>query len=97
MKNRQTNHHLAVNTSDIYCLHENKTNVLIAGSVLTSVFSPPPPTNVTVKYNNTLRQNSFGNFGSSTAAAPARPFWTLRVFVVTFGIERFCMIRDSPI
>ena len=43
MKNRQTNQHLEINISDIYCLHGNSAGMLLAGVVLTSVFETPPP------------------------------------------------------
>ena len=43
MKNRQTNHHLEINTSDIYCLREDWAWALFDSFFLTSVLSPPPP------------------------------------------------------
>ncbi len=45
--------------------------MLLAGFFLHLILRPP---NVTVKYNNTLREKNFESFGSSTAAVPARPF-----------------------
>ena len=74
MKNRQANHHLEINTSDIYYLLGNRIDMLLAGFVLHLILRPPPP-HVTVKYNNTLREKNIESFGSSTAAVPARPFW----------------------
>ena len=43
MKKWQTNHHLEINASDIYCLRGDRVGALLASSVLTSVLSPPPP------------------------------------------------------
>ncbi len=79
MKNRQTNHHLEINVSDIYCLREDWAYALLDSFVLTPVLSPPPP-HVTFKYNNTRQQNNFENLSSSTAAVPARPFWIVAGF-----------------
>ncbi len=89
MKNRQTNHHLQINTSDIYYLLGNWIGMLLAGFFLHLILRPPPPPNVTVKYNNTLREKNFKCFGSSTAAVPARPFWIPVGFCCYI---RFCVI-----
>ncbi len=43
MKNRQTNHHLEINVSDIYCLRGDGAGVLLAAFVLASGFESPPP------------------------------------------------------
>ena len=75
MKNRYKNPHLEIHTSGIYCLPGNRVGILPADLVLTSVLSPPPPPNVTVKYNNTLQQNNFQSFGSSNTTIPTHPFW----------------------
>ncbi len=76
VKNRQRNHHFVqIDASDIYCLRDDRFSALFDSSILTSVFRPPPPpANVTVKYNNTLRQNNFKSTVSSTGVVPTRPF-----------------------
>ena len=90
MKNRQTNPHLEINPPEIYCLQEDRVGILLADPVLTSVLSPP--TNVTVKYNNTLRQNNFQSIGSSNTAVPTHPFWIVVGFCCYI---RFCVIRAN--
>ena len=82
MKNRQMNYYLEINSSDIYCLLGNRTGSLLAGVRFNIGFETPPPPNVTVKYNNTLREKNFNSFGSSSAAVPARPFWIVVGFLL---------------
>ncbi len=85
MKNRESNHHFVQrNAPYLNCLRDNWVAILLDITFLTSVFRPPPA-NVTVKYNNTLRQNNFECCGSSTVAVPTRPFW----IVVGF----FCYVQ----
>ena len=94
MKHRQRNHHsVQINAPDVYYLSGDWVGALLDSFVLTSVFRPPPPPNVTVKYNNTLRQNNFKSFGSSTVAVPARPFWIVVGFCCYI---RLCGIPASP-
>ena len=93
MKNRHRNHYFVqINVPDVYCLMVDWVGVLLDTYALTSVFRPPPPANVTVKYNNTLREKNFKSFGSSTAAVPARPFWIVVDFCCYI---RLCVIRHS--
>lgn len=88
MKNRESKHHFVHfverNAPYLYCLRGNWVGALLNTTFLTSVFRPPPA-NVTVNFNNTLRQNNFECNGSSTVAVPARPFW----IVVGF----FCYVQ----
>ena len=90
MKNRQRNHHFAIiNASDIYCLRGDWVCALLDSSVLTSVFEPPPPY-ITVKYNNTERQNNFESVSGWPAAVPTRPFWNVVGF---YCYIRFCVMH----
>ena len=93
MKNRQTNHQLETNSSDIYCLLGNRTGMLLAGFVLTSGFeSPPPPPNVTVKYNNTLREKTLKALAVLPLLYPHVHFGLLWVFVITLLLFVFLRI-----
>ena len=88
MKNRQTNHHLEINASDIHCLRGDWVGALLDSFGLTSVLTPPPTS--PVKYNNTKQQKNFESVSGSTAAVPARPFW----IVVGFCCHiRLCVMR----
>ena len=57
MKNRQTNQHFVINSSDIYFLYGNRIGMVFGGFVLTSVVRPPPPPtsplNITTHYDKT--------------------------------------------
>ncbi len=77
IKNRESNHHFVQrNAPYLYRRRDDRVGALLYTIALTSVFRPPPPpANVTVKYNNTLRQNNFECYGISTVAVPTRPFW----------------------
>ena len=86
MKNRQRNHHFSkINASDIYCLRGDWVDALLDSSILTSVLIPY----VTVKYNNTERQNNFESVSGWTAAVPTRPFW---IVVGFYCYIRFCVL-----
>ena len=86
MKNRQANHHLEINTSDIYCLLGNRIGMLLAGFVLHLILRPPTsPLNTITHY-----EKNFESFGSSTAAVPARHSFRLQIN----GIKRCCLCRN---
>ncbi len=90
MKHQQKNHYFVqINAPDIYCVRGAWVGAPLYGSVLTSVFRSPPA-NVTVKQNNTLRQNNFECYGSSTVAVPARPFWLVVGFCYYIRIYMIC-------
>ncbi len=95
MKNRESNHHFVQrNAPYLYCLRGDWVGAVLDTIVLTSVFRPPPPpANVTVKYNNTLRQNNFECYGSSTVAVPARPFWLVVGFSCYVQLALYVIIR----
>ena len=84
MKKWQTNHHLEINASDIYCLCGDRVGALLDSSVLTSVLSPPPPTlllNITTQNDKTtLKVLAVGPL-----LCPHVHFGSSRVFIVTLG------------
>ena len=90
MKNRyRNNQSVQINAPDAYCLSRDWVVLLFNASVLTSVLTPP---NVTVIFNNTIRQNNFDSLGSSTASVPARPFWIVVGFCCYIWL---CLIGNS--
>ncbi len=96
MKDQQKNHNFTkINAQDIYCLRGEWVDVPFDSSVvLTSLLRPPPPANVTVKYNNTLQQNNFESVSSSNTAVPTRPFWIVVGFCCYIFLYVIC---DSSI
>ncbi|RKU14812.1 hypothetical protein C6501_07530 [Candidatus Poribacteria bacterium] len=93
MKNRQTNHHLEINVSDIYRLRGDWAGVLLAGFVLTSGFESPPPPRY-IKYN-TLQKNNCESISGSAALRPHVHFGSWRVFVVILKGILMCVNRYS--
>ena len=85
MKNRQTDHHLEINTSDIYCLRGNRTGMLLAGFVLTSILSPPPLQTSLLNITTHYEKKTLIVLVVLPLLCPYVHFGSLRVFVVKFG------------